>query len=88
MAGAGRRQPKGKNGVIKILLAVIVASLPTAAMAAERLPRQTKQATQTRKPPRPNPCAQYGAGFKQVEGTSTCVKIGGVIEIDAAIGAR
>jgi hypothetical protein len=24
-----------------------------------------------------NPCAEYGAGFVRVEGSSTCVKIGG-----------
>jgi hypothetical protein len=24
-----------------------------------------------------NPCAEYGAGFVRVEGSSTCIKIGG-----------
>jgi hypothetical protein len=24
-----------------------------------------------------NPCAEYGAGFVRIEGSSTCVKIGG-----------
>ena len=24
-----------------------------------------------------NPCAEYGAGFVRIEGSSTCIKIGG-----------
>jgi hypothetical protein len=30
-----------------------------------------------------NSCAAYGAGFIKVEGTGTCVKIGGAVRIDA-----
>jgi hypothetical protein len=30
-----------------------------------------------------NPCAAYGAGFVKVEGTDTCVKIGGAVSIGA-----
>jgi hypothetical protein len=29
-----------------------------------------------------NPCAQYGNGFVQVKGTTTCVKIGGSVRVD------
>jgi Porin subfamily len=32
-------------------------------------------------------CAAYGAGFIKVEGTDSCVKIGGAIRVDA-VGAR
>lgn len=28
-----------------------------------------------------NSCAEYGAGFVRVEGTATCVKIGGAVSI-------
>jgi hypothetical protein len=28
-----------------------------------------------------NPCAEYGAGFVRVEGSSTCVKIGGSLSV-------
>lgn len=28
-----------------------------------------------------NPCAEYGAGFARVEGSSTCVKIGGSFSV-------
>ncbi|MBC9881679.1 hypothetical protein G8O24_30600 [Bradyrhizobium sp. INPA01-394B] len=30
-------------------------------------------------------CAAYGRGFRMVEGTGTCVKIGGAISVDAAV---
>jgi hypothetical protein len=30
-------------------------------------------------------CASYGRGFIMVEGTGTCVKIGGSISVDAAV---
>jgi hypothetical protein len=28
-----------------------------------------------------NPCAEYGAGFARVEGSSTCIKIGGSFSV-------
>ncbi|MBN8987396.1 MAG: porin [Rhizobiales bacterium] len=34
-----------------------------------------------------NSCAAYGAGFVKVEGTETCVKIGGAIGIGAGTSA-
>jgi hypothetical protein len=30
-----------------------------------------------------NPCAVYGQGFAKIEGTDTCVKIGGAVSIGA-----
>jgi hypothetical protein len=33
-----------------------------------------------------NPCAEFGPGFVMVEGTSTCVKIGG--SVGAGAGSR
>jgi hypothetical protein len=37
-----------------------------------------------------NSCAAYGAGFVKVEGTETCVKLGGAVSIGAGTssGAR
>jgi hypothetical protein len=32
-----------------------------------------------------SPCASYGPRFVMVEGTGTCVKIGGSVSIDAAV---
>jgi hypothetical protein len=28
-----------------------------------------------------NPCAEYGAGFVRIEGSSTCIKIGGSLSV-------
>lgn len=30
-----------------------------------------------------NPCASLGANFRRIEGTDTCVKIGGAISVEA-----
>jgi hypothetical protein len=63
----------------KIIILAIVGALPTCAAAAE-LPKKTTA------PPREvktNPCAAYGAGFVKVEGSTTCVKIGGTVSVEA-----
>jgi hypothetical protein len=61
-----------------IVLAVFSASSASAQQSSDRKPG--KPATSV--PPRPakaaaNPCAGYGAGFVRIEGSSTCIKIGG-----------
>jgi len=33
-------------------------------------------------------CAAYGAGFVRVEGTGSCVKIGGSIEVGVGVSGR
>jgi hypothetical protein len=56
-------------------LILLIALLPAAATAAE----------QPKKKPAPvtgSPCAQYGAGWVQVQGTTTCVKLSGSIRIE------
>ena len=30
-----------------------------------------------------NPCAEYGAGFVRIEGSSTCIKVGGSLSVGA-----
>jgi hypothetical protein len=57
-----------------IVVALILASLPTWAAAKDQ-PKLKKPAQATQKP-----CAEYGPGFVQVEGTNTCVKVGGSVE--------
>ncbi len=34
-----------------------------------------------------NACAEYGAGFVRIEGTSTCMKIGGAISVGAGMSS-
>jgi hypothetical protein len=71
------------------LLAIVVAALPASIAAAEQSSshRPDKSAT-TGRPLPPvkgtgNSCAAYGPGFVKVEGTETCVKIGGAVSIEA-----
>jgi hypothetical protein len=71
-----------------ILLAIMVAVLPLSAASAEPSGGQKplRSATSDRLLPvkRPgiaNSCAAYGAGFVRLEGTDTCVKIGGAVSI-------
>jgi hypothetical protein len=69
-------------------LILLIARLPGMAVANE-LP---KYAQPKKKAPQVtvNPCAQYGAGFVQLPGTSTCVKTQGYIRTDVGTsgGAR
>jgi hypothetical protein len=71
------------------MMAVVLAS---AAAAAEqpRPQKPDKAATPGKLLPlkrsnSANACAEYGAGFVKVEGTSTCVKIGGAVSVGAGV---
>jgi hypothetical protein len=33
-----------------------------------------------------NPCASFGPNFKRIEGSDTCVKIGGAVSVEAGSG--
>jgi hypothetical protein len=71
-----------------ILLAIVVALLPLSAASAEPsgARKPDKSATSDRllpvkRPGAVNSCGAYGAGFVKLEGTDTCVKIGGAVSI-------
>jgi Porin subfamily len=71
-----------------ILLAIMVAMLPLSSASAEPSGGQKpdKSAISDRLLPvkrsgAANSCAAYGAGFVKVEGSETCVKIGGAVSI-------
>jgi len=77
----------------KIVLALILAVLPAWVAAARQLhyhhPRNHhRTVTAHVAHVRSNPCAKYGAGFAPINGTSTCMKIGGVVGYDAGSGLR
>jgi hypothetical protein len=40
-----------------------------------------------KRPNSANACAEFGAGFVRVEGTSTCMKIGGAIGVGAGVSS-
>jgi hypothetical protein len=64
-------------------LILTIALLPGIAMAAEQK-KSTAAEQQKKKPAQAtaNPCAQYGAGFVQVQGTNTCVKLSGSVRVE------
>jgi len=66
--------------------------LPSVAAAAEqsRSQKPDKAATAGRLLPlrrsnSANACAEYGAGFVKIEGTNTCMKIGGAVSVGAGM---
>ncbi len=70
------------------LLAIVVAMLPPSIVAAEQSSSQkpgTPVASGRLLPLKgagaSNSCAAYGPGFDRVDGTYTCVKIGGAVSI-------
>ena len=73
-----------------VWLAVLAAALPTMVSAGERADRrQSKPATAAApRPVKPNPCAAYGPGFVAIEGTSTCIKMGGFVRYEFGRGPR
>jgi len=72
----------------KIVLAAIIVVWPGWAVA--------QQSDKPKKPPRSdtqrsagsNPCAIYGAGFRRIEGTNTCIKIGGSVTVEGGGSLR
>jgi hypothetical protein len=86
------------KGVMRtILLALVLAALPLpAALAQQASPHKPdKPAPSDRLLPlkgaaNGNSCAAFGPGFVKVEGSDTCVKIGGATSIGAGTssGAR
>jgi hypothetical protein len=70
----------------KIFLVLAIAVLPAWDAAAEQPGQQPRKPAARPAPVKSNPCAVYGAGFVQVAGTSTCIKMGGSITID--VGGR
>ena len=72
----------------KSLLAIMALMLTTvAALPAEQSARQKSDNAAPKLLPlkgaTSDACAAYGAGFVKVEGTGTCVKIGGAVSIGA-----
>jgi hypothetical protein len=45
------------------------------------------QVLPVKRPNSANACAEFGAGFVRVEGTSTCMKIGGAIGVGAGVSS-
>jgi hypothetical protein len=81
----------------KILLVIAVAVLPASAAPAEQPGGQKLDLSTSSGKQLPikgaetgNACAAYGPGFVKVDGTGTCVKIGGAISVETgtSVGPR
>jgi Porin subfamily len=75
-----------------ILLMLVVATLPVSSVLAETvtIPKPRKQPAEylpSKRAPAGNSCAAYGPGFVKIEGTETCMKMGGGIGIGAGMSA-
>ncbi|MCA6113719.1 porin [Bradyrhizobium sp. WSM 1738] len=79
----------------KSLLVIIAAVLSSVAAVAEQ-PRPQKldkaaassgKALPLKRPGSANTCAEYGAGFVRIEGTNTCMKIGGAVSVGAGVSS-
>ena len=80
--------------ILPVMLSLMLATSSVPLAAAERdqpgdaLGRalKSKSAESTLPGTRPatngNPCAAYGAGFARLEGSSTCVRVGGNVQVD------
>jgi hypothetical protein len=60
-----------------IVLALLSASAASAQQSRDDKPGKPAKSLPLRPKAAANPCAEYGAGFVRIEGSSTCVKIGG-----------
>jgi hypothetical protein len=73
------------------LLAIVVVALTASSAVAQQFgsqndnkPTPSGRLLPLKRPPETgNSCAAYGPGFVKVEGTSTCMKIGGAISVGA-----
>lgn len=76
-----------------LLLATALVLSSVAAVAEQPRPHKSGKATSSgtllpvKRPNSANACAEYGAGFVRVEGTSTCMKIGGAISVGAGVSS-
>jgi hypothetical protein len=71
-----------------IVPAIIVAMLSASAAPAQQFRDGKPDKPAKSLPLRPakaavNPCAEYGAGFVRIEGSSTCIKVGGSLSVGA-----
>jgi hypothetical protein len=77
---------------MRTIISVIILAVLSASAASAQQSRDGKPDKQAKSLPlRPakaaaNPCAEFGAGFVRIEGSSTCIKIGGSIGVGVGAG--
>lgn len=80
----------GVEAMIRLILVFSAIALVTSGAIAQQLPLASTHATSSKaRPPTKNKaCPEYGPGFVRVEGSNTCVKVGGYIRIEAGSGVQ
>jgi len=85
---------RAKTRAMRAIVLILICFATTSAAAAESLRLPAAERPQAGKVlplkgasgrAKVNSCASYGPRFIMVEGTGTCVKIGGSMSIDAAV---
>jgi hypothetical protein len=80
---------------IRFAMAAVLVTvlLPAAAIAQQgdrrnfQTPSDAGKTLPSKSAMRSNPCASYGQGFVKVEGSDTCVKLGGGISVGAGMSS-
>jgi hypothetical protein len=71
---------------------IVLAMLPNTIASAEQGVVRSDQRAKVDAPrlsvKKSNPCAEYGEGFIRVEGSSTCVHIGGSVRVEGGRSTR
>ena len=79
-------------GVVAVTIAsaVVVGSDVTAQTLVEPKPKTSQPSALAKSQPalRRKSCSAFGAGFAQIPGTDTCVKIGGYVTIEGTANGR
>ncbi|HXO68855.1 MAG TPA: hypothetical protein VN838_07825 [Bradyrhizobium sp.] len=68
-----------------IVLVLLWASAAPAQQFRDDRPGKPAKTLPVRPAKAANPCAEYGAGFVRIEGSSSCVKIGGSLSVGAGV---
>lgn len=80
-----------RNSLLAIVIAVLAASSALAEPSSSQKPDKPANSGRllpVKRAGTGNACAAYGLGFVKVEGTDTCVKIGGAVSIGVGSSSR
>jgi hypothetical protein len=67
--------------IFLIMVLVLSASSAPAQQSPDRKPDKPVASVPLRPKAAANPCAEYGPGFVRIDGSSTCMRIGGGIDV-------
>jgi len=73
------------SAVVMVLLLAVPAQAQPTGTAKPDQSADANLSHRLKKPAAVNSCAAYGPGFVKVEGTDTCVHIGGAISVGAGV---